>query len=514
MPRAGAAAALAGAAFSLLGAGLLLLPSARGSEIELSRVGGNGPLNESAADPRAPVAHNSPSLARNPRDPRHLVSVNRLDLPSFSCAIHVSRDGGRTWDAAELPQPRGEEPKCFAPDVAFAADGTVVVSYVTLAGNGNVPHAVWLTRSPDGGRTLSAPERLLGELAFQARLAADPEDGRRLYLTWLQAEEVGLLRFATPGNPIRAMRSDDGGATWSAPATVSSPAHARALAGTPVAARDGRLFVLYLDLGDDRLDYDGAHEGQGGPAYPGAWSLVLASSRDGGGSWRHRVLDARLRPVERTIVFTAPFPSLAVSPDGRRLFAAFHDARLGDADVWLWASQDGGDAWSAPLRVNDTARRDGSAQYLPQLDLSPDGRLDVVYYDRRSDPEDRRNEVSLQSSAGGKEFTGRLRLSDRSFASDVGLGSERGLADLGSRLALSSADATAVAIWPDTRGGTPATGKQDLAAAIVDVRSAQRLAGRSALAARIAGGLLVLGGVALLAMALGRRRAKPAAATA
>ena len=61
-----------------------------------------------------------------------------------------------------------------------------------------------------------------------------------------------------------------------------------------------------------------------------------------------------------------------------------------------------------PTRVNDTKRRDGTAQYLPKLAVAPDGRLDVLYYDRRADPENLRNQVSLQSSFDhGESFTPR-----------------------------------------------------------------------------------------------------------
>jgi hypothetical protein len=120
------------------------------------------------------------------------------------------------------------------------------------------------------------------------------------------------------------------------------------------------------------------------------------------------------------------------------------------------------------MRVNDTPERDATAQYLPQLAVAPSGRLDVLYYDRRADPEDVTNAVSLQSSTdAGVSFGPRLVLSDRAFDARIGAGSERGLADLGSRLGLVSGDDAALAMWTDTRAGTQASGKQDLARAAV-----------------------------------------------
>jgi hypothetical protein len=60
-----------------------------------------------------------------------------------------------------------------------------------------------------------------------------------------------------------------------------------------------------------------------------------------------------------------------------------------------------------------------------------------------------------------------VRVSDAAFDSRIGFGSERGLPDLGSRLALLSSERRALAVWSDTRAGTEASNKQDLAAASV-----------------------------------------------
>ncbi len=452
-------------------------------------------VNAGAGDLADISAHNSPSLARNPRDRRNLVVTSRIDTPDFSCAVHRSVDSGANWAPTRVPIPRGEGPKCYAPDAVFAADGTLHVTYVTLKGTGNRPNAVWLATSRDGGRTLSPPRRVAGPLAFQVRIAADPAGAGRLYLTWVQAREVGQLKFTGPGNPIVSTRSDDGGATWGRPVPVNDGGRGRVVAPSAAVGPDGELYVLFLDVGDDRLDYEGAHEGFGGPPYPGRWSLVLARSTDRGATWAESVVDDRLVPAERFIAFLPPFPSLAVDRRSGRVYAGFSDARLGAPDVWVRSLAPGAAAWSGAVRVNDTPQRDRTAQYLPKLAVAPDGRLDVVYYDRRADPGNRRNEVSLQSSAdGGRSFGPRVALATRSFDSRIGFGSERGLPDLGSRLALESSADRALAVWADTRSGTDASNKQDLVAATAFFD--RRPAARSATALRY-------GGLALALLALG-----------
>lgn len=196
--------ALAGVAFLALGTGAVQTASALpGPRAE--QVGGNLPVSAEATDLRVIDANNSPTLIRNPARPNNLVVANRVDTPMFSCALHLSLDGGATWDKTSIPFPEGEElpPRCYAPDVTFDVDGTLYVSFVTLVGIGNTPNAGWLATSDDGGRSLGSPSRIepLSPLAFQIRLTADPTRKGRLYLSWLQVGQVGLLQFPTDDNP-------------------------------------------------------------------------------------------------------------------------------------------------------------------------------------------------------------------------------------------------------------------------------------------------------------------------
>ena len=451
-----------------LGAGLFAIGSvAEGTPHP--EVGPNLPVNTGAASALDIRAHNSPTVVQSPVEPAVLAVVNRVDTPRFSCALHLSADGAASWAEGRLPFPAGQEdpPRCFAPDAVFDTDGNLHVSFVTLIGTGNTPHALWATSSADGGRTFSPPVQVAGPLTFQARLAADPAVRDRLYLSWLQAAGTGNLLFPATGYPVMVSRSDDGGRSWQTPVRVSPPGRARVVAPS-LAVGSEALFVSYLDLGDDALDYHGAHEGHGGDPYPGTWSLVLARSTDQGATWQEAVVDDAVVPTERFIVFLPPVPSLAVDRSNGHVYLGFQDGRRGDPDVWVWASPDGGVTFRSPVQVNDSRLGDGTSQYRPEVAVAPDGRLDVLYYDRREDSADIFNGTSLQSSSdGGRSFGPRVRVAEKPFDSRIGFGSLRGMADLGSRLALLSADDRALAVWTDTRSGTDVTNKQDIAQAIV-----------------------------------------------
>ncbi|MBA2349398.1 MAG: exo-alpha-sialidase [Solirubrobacterales bacterium] len=489
---------VAGIALIVWGVGAFVVSTGYDAPREFGALAPNLPVNDGARNPLDISATNSPSLVRNPVDPANLVVTSKIDSPRYSCGVSVSFDGGGRWTQTAIPVPAGVTGPCYAPDAVFGADGTLYLSFVTLTGRANSPDAAYLTMSADGGKTLAPPrETPLGARAFHSRLSADPKVPGRLYLTWVAASEIGLYRFSQPGNPINAIRSDDGGRNWTQPTRVSSPARERAIAPSPVVGPDGALNVLYLDLGDDELDYAGGHGGRSGRAYDGDWELVLARSRDGGKRWEESRVGT-VKPAQRFIVFTPPFPSLAIDQRSGKLFASFTDKRAGDADVSLWSLDPGAERWSGPVRVNDTPRADGTAQYQPRLAVTPGGRLDVLYYDRRRDRTNRLNEVSFQSSFdGGETFRPHVRLSDKAFSSRIGFGADRGMADLGGRLGLVSDDRRALAVWTDTRAGTRISAKQDLARGLVAFNDPPRLSDSSKTLLRVSALALILVGLAV-----------------
>ena len=492
--------ALVALAAVLLGAVALAASVLFAGERQIERRSSDVPVNAGAREPGDISANNSPSMAQNPKNADELAVSNRVDSPDYTCVLNVSRNHGASWSPVRVPIPPGEGRKCFAPDVAYAADGTLYMSYVTLRGNGNVPARAWVARSPDGGRTLSIPVRVSGPLAFQVRLVADPERSRRLYLTWLQTDEVGLLRFAGSDQRVQVSRSDDGGRTWGAPVRVSAPKRERPLAPSAAIGPDGELYVLYLDVGGDRLDYEAGHEGFGGEPYDGRFQLVLGRSDDAGMTWQESVVDDDVVPTRRFIAFLPPTPSLAVDRSNGTVYAAFEDGAGGFSDVHVWSLTKDASAWEGPVRVNDTPQGDRTWQYLPRIAVAPDGRLDVVYYDRRFDP--RKNvltDVTAQSSVdGGKSFAQRVTLSTRSFDSRIGSGTERDMPDLGNRLGLVSEDDVAMAAWTDTRAGSVASLKQDIAFTRAAVGRSGGLPDGVRTALIVGGVILVVGGIALL----------------
>lgn len=427
-----------------------------------------------AVDERLQLGNNSPALAADPHDSRIVVMANRLDNPDFGCALHVSGDSGRLWVPAVpvTDLPAGAD-KCYAPEVAFDPQGVLHYLFIALHGEGNEPSGTYLVTSVDEGRSFSPPRQVLGPERYMVRMAIDPTVGRhgRIHLVWLEVTSdspLGGLPAST--NPIVTAYSDDGGKTFSKPVQVSDAGRQRVVAPAVAIGPDHAVHVLYYDLKDDARDYQGLE----GPAWEGTWTLVLASSVDGGQTFRSVVVDDAVVPPERVLlIYTMPPPSLAVDPTGR-IYAAWHDARNGDWDVFLRRSTDGGATWSSVLRLNDDPRDDGRNQYLPRLGVAPDGRLDAVFYDRRNDPANVRNDVYFTSSSdGGATFAPNLKVTSESSSSRIGVRypivSAQGLIEYGSRMALLSRDSGALAAWTDTRNQDIDSFGQDIFATTVDL---------------------------------------------
>lgn len=443
-------------AVAALAAGFMVLNRGVGGERGGPEVLGEVPVT--ANDLRAPRAQNSPVLAADPTDPRFVALANRLDAPDFSCALQISGDGGRSWVPADpVPElPEGAE-KCFAPRVAFDRDGTLYYLFVGLHGPGNSPMGVFLTTSDDRAGSFSPPRRLLGAQRYQVRMAIDPAvgDAGRLHLVWLETSSpppTGGL--PAPPNPLLAAHSDDGGESFSDPVQVNDPDRPRSVAPALALGPGGAVHVLYYDLGEDVRDYRGL---EGSRWEAGKWSLVLASSRDGGRSFSPGVAvdDGLVSPERVMLIYTMPPAALAVDEAGR-LFAAWHDARNGDWDVFLRRSPDAGRSWDAPLRLNDDELRNGRHQYLPQLAVSPGGRVDAAFYDRRNDPENIRNDTYFTwSTDGGRTFEPNRKLTSSTSHSRSGqrylVPSAEGLVEFGQSPDVLSRDEGAVVAWTDTR---------------------------------------------------------------
>ena len=118
------------------------------------------------------------------------------------------------------------------------------------------------------------------------------------------------------------------------------------------------------------------------------------------------------------------FPQIAIDPKGKRLYVSWSDYRNGDLDIFVASSDDRGKHWTVPDRVNDDSVHNGAEQFFQWMAVDPvDGSVNVIFYDRRRDPQNRKQFVVLARSlmAAGNSTTmhGRMNRSKQVASSSV-----------------------------------------------------------------------------------------------
>lgn len=437
-------------------------------------------------DLRREAMSNSPVVAADPADPEVMVMAHRVDGPgpplapelaSAGCGLQVSGDGGKGWVAASsMPALPAGVDRCHAPAVAIDGRGTVYVSFLGLAGSGGGglrSLGLFVARSSDLARTFDPPSRVGGPLAYGARLGVDLRSGR-VHVAWLQAgAEPTATGYSSTANSVLAAYSDDGGATFSTPVVVAAPGGTVGAAGrrqrlaapTLAVGNDGQVEVAFYDLGDDDRDY----EGRPGITWEGRWSLLASRSVDGGRSFSPAaVVEERLVPPARVpSIFTMAPPALATGR--QRTCVAWADGRHGDADVML-RCRGAGSRWGSMERVNQDPIGNGVAQYLPQLGVAGNGRVDVAFYDRRGHQRNEQAAVGYSYSYDGRRFSSNVAVSHSYHDPTLGprspLAAAGGVpwapADAGSQLGLVSGPSSAVIAWADTRNHADGGVAQDI----------------------------------------------------
>lgn len=406
-------------------------------------------------------AHNSPAATASPSDPSTIVLADRIDTPLFGCTVASTADGGTTWRQVPLPLP-AEAPNCYWPDVAWNAQGQSLVLYGATGGPNNQPVGTWVQRY-DGDEPVGPPAAVTGAHAFHPRLAAD---GDRVVATWIAAgpnTSARRLGLAPEPNPVVVAVSTDGGTTFDQPVEVGDRDR---LAVVPAVVVDGdTVVVAALDLVDDEADYSGLHDAIGGPAPDGTWQIVAWTSTDGGASFAGAVVVADVVIPQRIHVdLGPPRPGLAMDRRTGRLYVTWESGRGTARDVFVARSDDAGATWSDPQAI----ARPGT-QTVSAVDVAPEGRVDVVFYDRGGDPADVQAEVVQASSwDGGRTFTA-TTVSRQPFDSRIGLGGFQNLAVLGTQTDVVAGREGSVVLWSDTARATRDDNRQDLGVALVRV---------------------------------------------
>jgi hypothetical protein len=240
-----------------------------------------------------------------------------------------------------------------APAYALSPDGAESVLWVS-APEGGTHGRLQLLR---GSQLLEIGDSLG---VVEAHDEAPPKiaygsDSSSLYILYVVSRDEGK-RF--PTSALRFIASSDGGASWSAPVTVTDDSefgshnfHALHV------ARDGVVYVSWLD-------------GRNGVS-----NVYVARSGDRGRTWERnrRVYEGEACPCCRT--------NMASDSKGN-LFLAWRTVMEGDIrDIVVSRSADGGASWTDPARVNaDNWVFPGCPHAGPDMKVDDQDRLHIAWW--------------------------------------------------------------------------------------------------------------------------------------
>jgi len=354
------------------------------------------------AEPLPNGAHqpSEPSIAVSLKDPNVIVAGVILDR-----ALYTS-DGGGTWGETTLKSPYG----VFGdPTLISDAQGNFYFFHLSSGKTADE----WIDRivcqkSTDGGKTWTDGVGIgHNPPADQDKqwAAAHPTKPN-LCVTWTQFDKYGAKEPKFQSN-IMFSQSTDAGATWS-PAVKINDISGDCLDGddttegaVPAIGADGKFYVAWSAQGI--IFFDRSKDGK-------AWLPNDRPIARQYGGW-----DMEIPGLNRTNGMPVLMIDNSPGPHKGSLYVVWADQRNGtaDTDIFLMRSTNGGDTWSAPLRVNQDGP--GKQQFLPWMAVDPTtGYVYIVYYDRRAYTDNQTDVYVAYSTDGGVSFSER-KISEKPF---------------------------------------------------------------------------------------------------
>ncbi|HEU4730140.1 MAG TPA: sialidase family protein [Kofleriaceae bacterium] len=363
----------------------------------LVRVSGGSPYSTGCGGPQSgtnyPGIEVEPSVAVDPTDPAHLVGAWQQDRwangGSNGIGIAASFDGGTTWTLGVPHFGRcsggnadngGDYERATDPWVTFAADGTPFV--IGMMFDGTSPrNAMAAIRSGDGGLSWSEPTVLRAD--DDPNVLNDKEsitaDPKDPGRVYAVWDRVtGLLR---PNEPVGT------GPTWFARTSEGAWEPARPIYDPGIDAQTvGNVIAV---LPDGTLVCVFAQITKVSSQTPST-TLGVIRSTDKGMTWSAATLVAPMEgPGVRDPNNNEPvrsgggLPAIAVDRKTGAIYVAWEGSRAGMVvdGAMMVRSLDGGVTWSEPAQINGVP--DVSA-FTPMVAVTDDGAVGVTYYDLRA----------------------------------------------------------------------------------------------------------------------------------
>ncbi len=323
-------------------------------------------------------AAHEPTIAFDPNNTSRLVAgwkqFNSAASGNRQAGWAYSHDSGASWQFPGVLTP-GEQRTNIMVDVD--SEGNFFYQNLHYGPGGDYAQDVQVFKSLDGGVSWLDPVYAHGEGADKGRIGIDrsgtASDGH-IYLHW--REGLDDRHFT---------RSTDGGASFDEPVAVpGNPAF-----GTVAVGTEGEVYLSGRSevggLVGAKLVFEGfLFSTSLNARAPEATPSFTTQTVNLGGTPVMFLNPANPNP-------TGPIGDVQVAVDHSDtalrgnvyLLGPVDPSGVDNQDVNFISSNDGGQTWSTPQRINTDAADRNAYQWFPMLGVAPNSRIDAVWYDTR-----------------------------------------------------------------------------------------------------------------------------------
>lgn len=439
------------------------------------------------------------SMLVDPTNPQVIVAA-ASDLRSLNCHLLRSDDAGQTWHILPGSPAEASYPSCTVSDagvpeasIAWGKNGTL---YYARAGygegegirKGNI--SILLQRSTDLGNSWTTT--VVDNLRNKTGTPPPSDYG----VTGLAVDSsgtsdivyVGFIRVYRPapaGSPLNdgqvdVATSTDGGSSFGTPVNLDTFSHVT----TTINGTDYPLIGMNYFGNPFMAAHNGTTLAVMGAMFTTAKTpagntflalpQLLARSTDKGQTWTVSALSPPTFTANGG--GTGAMTGLAWTPAGgsQGTFVATYAytpstaAGSGAPRVVVQRSTDMGQTWSDPVSIDDSDPSLQWTSFYPQLNVAPNGRVDVVFETNRNQTNDQFQVYYTYSGDGGKTWAHNVKVSDLPINFDFGI-SYNG--DFRNTPGVGSANEFAAIGWADPRKANASTQTQDDYAAIVQFQT-------------------------------------------
>ena len=310
-------------------------------------------------------AANEPSIAVDPNNPNRIaIGWRQFDTISNNfrqAGVAYSQNGGLNWTASVL------DPGQFRSDPVLDFDNAGNFYYSSLS---SVTTAE-MFKSTNGGMNWSAPVTAHG--GDKQWIAIDRTNGigqGNIYQNW------NIQFTCCAGTDFT--RSIDGASSFQAPVQSSTPSIKWGtmdvgpdgtvyMAGSALNTASGHLFSKSVNAQNSALI----------PTFTAAQSIFLGGTSGTGGVNPAGLLGQ---------ISIATDHSNTANNGNVYVLGSVNPAGPDPVDVMFIRSQDQGDTWSSPVRINNDSLTTNASQWFGTMAVAPNGRIDVIWNDTRNDP--------------------------------------------------------------------------------------------------------------------------------